>query len=293
MEFLDLSQLKKKQKMKKLQLLFLTFFTSISFAQIQTPDASPYSKIEQKVGLTDFTISYSRPAKRSRIIMGDLVPYGAIWRAGANANTTVTFNDPIMIEGQALAAGKYAIFVKPQPKEWEVYFYTKTNNNGLPQKWDPESVALTVNAKVTSLQETIESFTIALEDLNAKGATLSFKWENTKASLDVKVPTDEKAMESIAKTIKGSPSARDFYLAAIYYKDTGRDLKQAKKWIAKAISMDADRYWMYRQQSLILNGLGETSKAVEAAKISLELAKKAGNQDYVRLNTKAIKEWSK
>ena len=279
--------------MKKLQLLFLTFFTSISFAQIQTPDASPYSKIEQKVGLTDFTISYSRPAKRSRIIMGDLVPYGAIWRAGANANTTVTFNDPIMIEGQALAAGKYAIFVKPQPKEWEVYFYTKTNNNGLPQKWDPESVALTVNAKVTSLQETIESFTIALEDLNAKGATLSFKWENTKASLDVKVPTDEKAMESIAKTIKGSPSARDFYLAAIYYKDTGRDLKQAKKWIAKAISMDADRYWMYRQQSLILNGLGETSKAVEAAKISLELAKKAGNQDYVRLNTKAIKEWSK
>ena len=293
MEFLDLSQLKKNQKMKKLQLLFLAFFTSISFAQIQTPDASPYSKIEQKVGLTDFTISYSRPAKRSRIIMGDLVPYGAIWRAGANANTTVTFNDPIKIEGQALAAGKYAIFVKPQPKEWEVYFYTKTNNNGLPQKWDPESVALTVKAKVTSLQETIESFTIALEDLNAKGATLSFKWENTKASLNLKVPTDEKAMESIAKTIKGSPSARDFYLAAIYYKDTGRDLKQAKKWIAKAISMDADRYWMYRQQSLILKGLGETSKAVEAAKISLELAKKAGNQDYVRLNTNAIKEWSK
>ena len=279
--------------MKKLQLLFLTFFTSISFAQIQTPEASPYSKIEQKVGLTDFTISYSRPAKRNRIIMGDLVPYGAIWRAGANANTTVTFNDPIMIEGQALAAGKYAIFVKPQPNEWEVYFYTKTNNNGLPQKWDPESVALTVKAKVTSLQETIESFTIALENLNAKGATLNFKWENTKASLDLKVPTDEKAMESIEKTIKGSPSARDFYLAAIYYKDTGRDLKQAKKWIAKAISMDADRYWMYRQQSLILNGLGETSKAVEAAKISLELAKKAGNQDYVRLNTKAIKEWSK
>ena len=290
---MDLSQLKKNQKMKKLQLLFLTFFTSISFAQIQTPDASPYSKIEQKVGLTDFTISYSRPAKRSRIIMGDLVPYGAIWRAGANANTTVTFNDPIMIEGQALAAGKYAIFVKPQPNEWEVYFYTKTNNNGLPKKWDPESVALTVRAKVTSLQETIESFTIALEDLNAKGATLNFKWENTKASLDVKVPTDEKAMESIVKTIKGSPSARDFYLAAIYFKDTGRDLKQAKKWIAKAISMDADRYWMYRQQSLILNGLGETSKALEAAKISLELAKKAGNQDYVRLNTKAIKEWSK
>lgn len=279
--------------MKKLQLLFLTFFTSISFAQIQTPDASPYSKIEQKIGLTDFTITYSRPAKRSRIIMGDLVPYGAIWRAGANANTTVTFNDPIMIEGQALAAGKYAIFVKPQPNEWEVYFYTKTNNNGLPQKWDPESVALTVKAKVTSLQETIESFTIVLENLNAKGATLNFKWENTKASLDLKVPTDEKAMESIEKTIKGSPSARDFYLAAIYYKDTGRDLKQAKKWIAKAISMDADRYWMYRQQSLILNGLGETSKAVEAAKISLELAKKAGNQDYVRLNTKAIKEWSK
>ena len=100
-------------------------------------------------------------------------------------------------------------------------------------------------------------------------------------------------MASIKETMKGSPKSRDYYSAAIYYRETGKDLRQAKKWIAKAIDLDEGKYWMYRQQSLILAELKETEAAIVAAKTSLKLAEEAGNNDYIRLNTKSIEEWSK
>ena len=99
-------------------------------------------------------------------------------------------------------------------------------------------------------------------------------------------------MASIEKTMKGNPKSGDYYSAAIYLRETGRDLEKAKKWIAKAIEMDEGKYWMYRQLALILNELNETDAAIAASKTSLKLATEAGNQDYVRLNKKAIEEWS-
>ena len=100
-------------------------------------------------------------------------------------------------------------------------------------------------------------------------------------------------MASIKETMKGDPKAGDYYSAAVYYRQSNQDLNQAKKWIAKAIEMDSGKYWMYRQQSLILAKLNEKEVAIAAAKVTLKLAEEAGNKDYVRLNTKAIEEWSK
>ena len=110
------------KKMKKI--LFITLICGgFSFGQIQTPQPSPFSKIEQVVGLTDVVINYSRPAIRNRTIMGELVPYGEMWRAGANANTTIEFSDDVRVGGQSLTAGKYAIFIRPGVSMWEVFFY--------------------------------------------------------------------------------------------------------------------------------------------------------------------------
>ena len=277
--------------MKKIFLLaFLC--SGFSYGQIQTPQPSPFSKIDQVVGLTDVTIQYSRPAMRNRVIMGELVPYGALWRAGANANTTIEFSDEVLLEGQKLAAGKYAIFIRPGVSLWEVFFYTKTDNGGLPREWDPKAVALVAEIDPAAIEQAVESFTISLDDLHPNGATLNFKWEKTLASLKLVVPTDAKAMASIEKTMKDNPKSGDYYSAAIYLRETGRDLEKAKKWIAKAIEMDEGKYWMYRQQALILNELNETDAAIAASKTSLKLATEAGNQDYVRLNKKAIEEWS-
>ena len=278
--------------MKKILLVTL-LYSGFSFGQIQTPQPSPFSKIEQVVGLTDVVIQYSRPAMRNRTIMGDLVPYGEMWRAGANATTTIECSDDVVLGGQSLASGKYAIFIRPGVSMWEVFFYTKTDNGGLPGTWDPEAVAAVAESAVNPLSQAVESFTIALDHLHQNGAQLNFKWENTKVSLELEVPTEKKTMASIEKTMKGEPKAGDYYSAAVYYRETNRDLNKAKKWIAKAIEMNDGKYWMYRQQALILIALNEKEAAIAASKTSLELATEAGNQDYVRMNKNAIEEWSK
>jgi len=277
--------------MKKMKYL-LVFVCSYGLAQIQTLQPSPSAKIEQVVGLTNVTIDYSRPAKRDRKIMGELVPMGEIWRAGANENSTLSFSDPVKVGGKNLDAGTYSLFIRPGKSMWEVFFYTETDNWGLPEKWNTESIAVVVETEIIQLKNTIESFTISLDDLYNNGANINIEWENTKVSIPIEVPTHSKMMSSITKTIKKDPKSRDYYNAAIYYRQSNQDLNQAKKWIAKAIEMDPDKFWMYRQQSLILAQLNEKDIAIAAAKTSLKLAQEAGNMDYVRLNTKSIKEWS-
>lgn len=277
--------------MKKMKYL-LVFVCSYGLAQIQTLQPSPSAKIEQVIGLTNVTIDYSRPAKRDRKIMGELVPMGEIWRAGANENSTLSFSDPVKVGGKNLDAGTYSLFIRPGKSMWEVFFYTETDNWGLPEKWNTESIAVVVETEIIQLKNTIESFTISLDDIYNNGANINIKWENTKVSIPIEVPTHSKMMSSITKTIKKDPKSRDYYNAAIYYRQSNQDLNQAKKWIAKAIEMDPDKFWMYRQQSLILAQLNEKDIAIAAAKTSLKLAQEAGNMDYVRLNTKSIKEWS-
>lgn len=278
--------------MKHLKLIIL-LCGGLAVAQIQTPQPSPSTTLEQVVGLTEVKIEYSRPAMRGRTIMGDLVPYGSLWRTGANKNTTLSFSDPVMVGGQALAAGTYALFTRPGKSLWEVFFYNETENSGLPKEWKPESIVAVIEVPTQSLAEPEESFTISINELTNTGANIHLSWENTRVTLPLEVPTDEKTMASIKETIKGTPKAGDLYQAAVYYRESGRDLQTAKKWIGKAIEMNPGKYWMFRQQALILADLNEKEAAIKAAQSSLELAEKAGNQDYVRLNTKAIEEWSK
>jgi hypothetical protein len=278
--------------MKHLKLIIL-LCGGLAVAQIQTPQPSPSNTMEQVVGLTEVKIEYSRPTMRGRTIMGDLVPYGSLWRTGANKNTTLSFSDPVMVGGQALASGTYALFTRPGKSLWEVFFYNETENSGLPKEWKPESIVAVIEVPTQSLVEPVESFTISINELTNTGANIHLSWENTRVTLPLEVPTDEKTMASIKETMKGTPKARDLYQAAVYYRESGRDLQAAKEWIGKAIEMDPGKYWMFRQQALILADLNEKEAAIKAAQSSLELAEKAGNQDNVRLNTKAIEEWSK
>ena len=278
--------------MKHLKLIIL-LCGGLAVAQIQTPQPSPSNTLEQVVGLTEVKIEYSRPTMRGRTIMGDLVPYGSLWRTGANKNTTLSFSDPVMVGGQALASGTYALFTRPGKSLWEVFFYNETENSGLPKQWKPESIVAVIEVPTQSLAEPVESFTISINEITNTGANIHLSWENTRVTLPLEVPTDEKTMASIKETMKGTPKARDLYQAAVYYRESGRDLQAAKEWIGKAIEMDPGKYWMFRQQALILADLNEKEAAIKAAQSSLELAEKAGNQDYVRLNTKAIEEWSK
>lgn len=260
-------------------------------AQVEAPQPSPFTKIEQKVGLTDVTLEYSRPGMRDREIFGNLVPYGEVWRTGANENTKITFSDDVKIDGKDLKAGTYAIFTIPEENEWEVMFYTDSNNWGTPQEWDDKKVALTAKAEVMELPFPMESFTIMIDELQNDSAALSFIWEQTVASLRFEVPTDSKTMASIEKTMNG-PGANDYFAAASYYHDSEKDLDKAYEWITKAVEMgNPDAYWVLRKKSLIEADLGKKDEAIATAKKSLAAAEKAGNQDYVKMNKDSLKEW--
>ena len=281
--------------MKKLLLIALVFTLSVQVnAQIKTPQPSPFSKVEQKVGLTDFTFEYSRPGVKGRKVFGDLVPFGKVWRAGANLRTKITFNNDITVAGKVLKAGTYAIFVIPQATSWDVVFYTDYAGGGAPAELDETKVAARVTADVHEIPFNVETFTIDINNLSNSGGTLEFIWEKTYVGVPFTVPTDATVTESIEKVMAG-PGAGDYYAAAAYYLEEGKDLKTAKVWIDKVIEMTKDdpKFWQLRRQALIYAKLGDKEGAIKAAKASLELAEKAGNADYVKMNTESIAEWSK
>jgi hypothetical protein len=277
--------------MKKLFLFVCVALVSIGgYAQIQTPAPSPFQKIEQKVGLTDVTLEYSRPSMKGRVIFDGLVPYGKIWRTGANANTKITFSDDVTIGGKTLKAGSYAIFTKPNADNWEVIFYSDTNNWGTPEEWDDNKVAATVKAQVYPMPMNIESLTMSFDDITNDSASLGILWEKTYVGVPMKFNTDKKVAASIDQVMSG-PGANDYYSAAVYYLESGKDINKAKTWIDKAVELRTDAFWYYRQQSLIYAKAGDKKGAIKAAQKSLEMAKAAGNDDYIALNQKSLKEW--
>lgn len=158
-------------------------------AQIETPQPSPAAEVKQTVGLTEVSVSYSRPSKKKREIFGNLVPYNEMWRTGANKNTMITTDRILIFDKDTLQPGTYAIFTKPSVGTWEVYFYTDTENWGTPENWDDSKVAATASAMTTTMNDVTETFTIGFDNLTSKGADLTFTWDKTKASVSFKVAT--------------------------------------------------------------------------------------------------------
>jgi hypothetical protein len=278
--------------MKRIILLSFAFLAINLNAQITTPKASPLAKIEQKVGLADITISYSRPGKKDRVVFGDVVPFGEIWRFGANENTKITSSESLIFGKDTLKAGTYAIFTKPTKDSWEVYFYTETTNWGTPEKWDDNKVALKLKTPVTNLNDVVENLTISLDNLQNSGATLQFSWDKTRINLPFALNTKDKVLASIKKTMDG-PTANDYHQSANYYFQEKLDLKQALIWSSKAVELRPEAYWMSRLKAQLQAANGDYKGAIETAKISITAAEKDGDQNYVKMNKTSIEEWSK
>ncbi len=280
--------------MKKL-LSVLFAFVAISLvstvdAQIKTPSASPFSKVEQTVGLTDVHIEYSRPSVKGRTIFGDLVPYGKRWRTGANAATKVTFSKDVTVGGKALKAGSYALFTTPSAANWDFHFFEHTTSNS--GGYGDATPALTVSATPEATGMNVESFLINIDNLKDDGATLSIIWANTRASVELGVHTEKEAMASIEKTLAG-PTAGDYYSAGQYMASKGQDLDKALMYIQKATKGDSPRFWQVKNEAELLAKMGRTKEAIAAAKQSLALATEAGNADYIKMNKDNLAKWAK
>ena len=266
---------------------------STSAQQVQFPKASPSAKLEQKVGVTDIKVKYSRPGKKGRVVFGDVVPFDEIWRTGANENSLFTTSDAIVFGKDTLAKGTYAIFTKPSKESWEILFYKDTTNWGDPEKWEESKVVLRTKAVVKTTNDVIETFTISVDNIENNSAFLNFGWDKTVASVQFIVPTTEKVMASITKLMAG-PSAGDYYNAGNFYFKEKKDLKQALTWVSKAIEMQGeDAYWMLRTKSLIQAELGDKKGAIETAQKALKAAEKANSKSNIELNKASIEEWSK
>ena len=274
------------------RILFFCFLALGSFAQaqIQTPAASPHATLSQTVGLTEVSVDYSRPNMRGREIFGELLPYGTIWRTGANATTKFTIDKPVKIAGKDLAAGTYSIYTVPGEDMWEVVFYTD-HSNPLITEFDDSKVALRTMVEPVDMPMSMETFTIVIDEVMAESAVLNFLWADTVVPVKFEVMTDAEVMKNIDAALSG-PTAGDYYNAAVYYLNSGKDINKSKEWMSKAMAMtDTPRFWQLRQQSLILAKAGDKKAAIEAAKASLAGAKEAGNADYIKMNTDSLTEW--
>ena len=282
--------------MKKIILAAVFFVASLAVtAQVKTPAASPRATFEQTVGLTEVEIDYSRPSAKGRAVFGDLVPFGKMWRTGANQNSMISFSDDVTVDGKTLKKGKYALFVTPKVDNWEVIFYTDTENWGTPEKFDEAKVAARVNVKPETLNRNVETFTISLNNVDNDFAHLEFAWEKTVAAVKIEVPTKKTAMANIEKVLAG-PTAGDYFSSAQYYYQSNGDIAKALEYVNKATEMTAAKgtpFWYNRLKSQIQAKAGDKKGAIETAKLSLEAAEKAGNSDYVKMNKDSIAEWSK
>ena len=261
--------------------------------KITTPQPSPKATVEQRVGLTDVSVEYSRPGVKGRAVFGDLVPYGNTWRTGANFNTKVTFSSDVSIDGQTLNAGSYGLYTVPNKNSWEVMFYSESDNSGVPRDWDDNKVVAKTSVEVYSMPMNVETFTITFDDVSGTSAVIGLLWEKTYIGIKFEVPTDKLVSETIDAVMAASPEAGDYYNAAIYYRQQDLDIKKANEWMEKAMSLtEKPAFWQLRQQSLIYAKMGDTEKAIAVAEKSLELSKKAENEAYIKMNTQSLAEWS-
>lgn len=272
--------------------LTLIMGISLSFsllnAQIDMPQPSPLATLNQKIGLMDANITYSRPSARGRKVFGELVPYGKLWRTGANKASFIEFTDSVKIAGISVKKGKYAIFTIPNVDEWTIVLNSDWNQSGT-SKYDESKNVVNIKVK-PSIIPFSETFTIDFNYLTTNSAQVEISWETSKVSFGVETSVDEAVMRNIKNAL--NISAGSYFQAARYYYDTNRELATALEWINKSISME-ERYWVVRYKALIEAKMGDFKSALKTAKRALDLAKEAGSDDYVRLNEASIQEWSK
>ena len=272
------------------------FFTSFfNYSQINTPRTSPVSELSQMVGLTEIEVQYSRPSKRGRVIFGGVVPFGKIWRTGADNCTKINFSTDVIIDGKTISSGMYSIFSIPNKESWDVILYSDTDLWGVPKNWDENKIVFQSKFDTSKIEKNniIESFTISFNSLSNNDVDMKISWDDTSVSLNIDVPTRKMVDKSIKDVMNGSPTSSDYYAAAVYYRQENINLDIALKWINKAMEMfENPRFYQLRQQSLIMAANNQFSDAIKVAKKSLELSVKADNKDYIKMNNDSISEWA-
>lgn len=265
------------------------FFTATE-AQLKTPAPSPTQTIKQDFGISSVELSYSRPGVKGRKVFGDLVPFGKVWRTGANNATIINFGDEVMIGGKKIPAGKYGLLSIPDKKEWTLII-TKQLDVTSPAAYKEDQDVVRVTAEAMRTDSDIESLTMQFANIKPNSCQLQICWERTMVSLPISTDVESKVMAQIDQLM--NKDTRPYYSAAMYYMDNGKDLNQALAWFDKAAEMQPSAYWVIHQRANCLAKLGKKEEAKAAAERSKTLATEQKNDDYVKLNEKLLAELNK
>lgn len=253
---------------------------------LKTPSPSPTTTVKQEFALSNIELSYSRPSMRGRTIFGDLVPFGKVWRTGANGATTLTFGEEVTIGGTKIPAGKYGLLTIPGQTEWTIII-TKQLDVTSPAAYKQDQDVVRIPANTIDLPFALENFTIMFGNITASTCDIWMMWDKTMVSIPVSVDVDKKVMAQIDNAMKND--SRPYFTAAMYYMDNNKDLNKALEWFSKAADQDPSAFWVLHQKAKCLAKLGKKADAIATAKKSIEVATAAKNDDYVKLNEDLIK----
>lgn len=274
--------------MKKLLFIIGLAVSSFSNAQtLVTPQPSTTQTIKQNFGLSSVELSYSRPNLKGRKAIGELVPFGNVWRTGANQATTLTFGEEVTIGDKKIPAGKYGLLSIPGKDSWTLII-TKQLDVTSPAAYKQESDVVRVSVKPAALKETVETFTMQFANVKSNTCELNLQWENTSISLPISTDVDSKIMTQITNIM--TKDNLPYFNAAMYYLESGKDLNQALTWFDKAVAQNPSAFWVQHQRANCLAKLGKKKEAIDAATKSRELATTANNSDYVKLNDDLLKK---
>ena len=258
-----------------------------SFAQpLKLPAPSPAQTVKQAFGLGEITIDYSRPLAKGRVIFGDLVPYGKVWRTGANATTRITFSDDVNFEGKPVKAGTYGLYTIPGKDSWQVMLYKDLSLGGNVANYKTSDELLRVSVTPKAAGRMVQSFTIELDKVAASSATLQLLWEHTLVPIKITTDIDARITKNI-ESVMSVEDSRPYFQAANYYYENDKDLHQALMWADKAIEQNRAFYVVHLKAKILMK-LKDYPGAIHAAEESMNLAREAKSDDYVRLNEKLI-----
>jgi hypothetical protein len=272
----------------------LVLLVAAAQAQLTTPQPSPTATINQKLGLTDISVTYSRPGAKNRVVFGELVPFGKVWRTGANKATSVTFSTDVNLGGKDVKAGTYSLFTIPNSAEWTVILNSNTELWGA-GKYDEAKDVARFTIKPTILNDIVETFTIDFSHLVGSDGHMNLSWENTRVAIAVKTDANGMIEKQIKEILVDGPSAGTYYNAARFYVENDKDMNQALTWINAAINKRPEAFWYMHYKAKIQAKMGKTKEAIATAEKSLTMAKENedGDYGYIANNEKLIAELKK
>ena len=274
--------------MKKLLFAFsLLCAANLATAQFKMPAPSPTQTIKQDFALGSIELTYSRPSIKGRKVFGDLVPFNAVWRTGANAATIIKFNDAVEIGGKKIDTGSYALYSIPNEGSWDIILNKGITNWGSDgYKQSDDVVRFKVNTM--KMKEAAESFTMQFANIKPESCELHIMWDKTAVAIPITALIKDRMRASLEKAMMGEK--KPFWNAAQFYNEYDKNSMKALENINGAVVQNPKAFWMWLYKAKIEKDMGDKKAAMVSSKKSLELAREAKNEDYVKMNEDLMKK---